>query len=198
MCVIDERTEQFVVTRAGFVRSRNNRIDDAKMRVRTDALRGDPCARTNRSADQRAVFERAHDGCADRNNASTVVFRTADRSRGHGRYPIRLVERQPPIERFVRETVVTAEPTFSLDELAILLCDVVGPWTTDVAGTRPRSADEGRDSAVATAGPGSAIILVRDIPGGVRQLGFTPDGRSLIAALGAPSGGVVVFEAVRK
>jgi NADH dehydrogenase len=46
------------------------------------------------------------------------------------------------IEAFVRENVVTAEPTFSLDELAILLCDVVGPWTTDVAGTRPRSVDE--------------------------------------------------------
>ena len=46
------------------------------------------------------------------------------------------------IEAFIRETVVTAEPTFSLDELAILLCDVVGPWTTDVAGARPRSADE--------------------------------------------------------
>jgi NADH dehydrogenase len=46
------------------------------------------------------------------------------------------------IEPFVRETVVRPDPTFSLDELAILLCDVVGPWTTDVAGTRPRSADE--------------------------------------------------------
>ena len=79
--VIDERAEQVVVTRTGFVRSRNNRIDNAKMRARTDALHGDPCTGTNRSADQRAVFECAHDGCADRNNASTVVFRTVDGSR---------------------------------------------------------------------------------------------------------------------
>jgi NADH dehydrogenase len=46
-----------------------------------------------------------------------------------------------PIEPFIRETVVTDAPTFSLDELAILLCDVVGPWTIDVAGVRPRSAE---------------------------------------------------------
>jgi uncharacterized protein YbjT (DUF2867 family) len=44
------------------------------------------------------------------------------------------------IEAFVREAVVRPDPTFSLDELAILLCDVVGPWTVDVAGVRPRSA----------------------------------------------------------
>jgi len=53
------------------------------------------------------------------------------------------------IEAFVRETVVRADPTFSLDELAILLCDVVGSWTTDVAGVRPRSADEAIAAIVA-------------------------------------------------
>jgi uncharacterized protein YbjT (DUF2867 family) len=53
------------------------------------------------------------------------------------------------IEAFVRETVVRPDPTFSLDELAILLCDVVGPWTTDAAGIRPRSADEAITAIVA-------------------------------------------------
>jgi len=54
-----------------------------------------------------------------------------------------------PIEPFIRETVVTAEPTFSPDELAILLCDIVGPWTTDVAGARPRSVVEAIEAIVA-------------------------------------------------
>lgn len=53
------------------------------------------------------------------------------------------------IEAFVRETVVRPDPTFSLDELAILLCDVVGPWTTDVVGVRPRSAEDAIAAIVA-------------------------------------------------
>src|SRR5579872_5982532 len=36
-----------------------------------------------------------------------------------------------PIEPFVREAVLRPDPTFSLEELGILLCDIVGPWTTD-------------------------------------------------------------------
>src|SRR5262249_46008296 len=54
-----------------------------------------------------------------------------------------------PIEPFIREAVLTAEPSFSPDELAILVCDIVGPWTTDVAGARPRSVDEAIAAIVA-------------------------------------------------
>jgi nucleoside-diphosphate-sugar epimerase len=54
-----------------------------------------------------------------------------------------------PIEPFVREAVVRPDPTFSLEELGILLCDIVGPWTADVAGARPRSADEAIAAIVA-------------------------------------------------
>jgi hypothetical protein len=42
-----------------------------------------------------------------------------------------------------------AIPTFSLEELGILLCDIVGPWTVDVAGFRPRSAEEAIAAIVA-------------------------------------------------
>ncbi|HZP21608.1 MAG TPA: NAD(P)H-binding protein [Bauldia sp.] len=44
------------------------------------------------------------------------------------------------IEDLVRDTVSNPTPVFSLDELAILVSDVVGPWTTDLFGTRPRPA----------------------------------------------------------
>jgi NADH dehydrogenase len=54
-----------------------------------------------------------------------------------------------PIEPFVREAVRLAIPTFSLEELGILLCDIVGPWTVDVAGFRPRSVDEAIAAIVA-------------------------------------------------
>jgi NADH dehydrogenase len=54
-----------------------------------------------------------------------------------------------PIEPFVREAVLRPDPTFSLEELGILLCDIVGQWTTDVAGFRPRSVEDAIDAIAA-------------------------------------------------
>ena len=50
--------------------------------------------------------------------------------------------RHESVEALVKAAVKEADPTFSLDELGILLCDIVGEWTREVRGVRPRSAAE--------------------------------------------------------
>jgi hypothetical protein len=54
--VISKGAQQLVVARASLVRSGNDRIDDAKERICTDALGGDTGACVDRSIDQGAVF----------------------------------------------------------------------------------------------------------------------------------------------
>jgi len=53
------------------------------------------------------------------------------------------------IEDYVRAAARRVDPVFSLDELAILLSDIVGPWTETVAGVHPRAAEAVIDAIVA-------------------------------------------------
>src|SRR6266542_5629095 len=92
-----ECAQQLVVAGAGLVRPGEDRIDDDERSVAPDALIGD--ARANDTVFRCRVLERAHDGRADRHDAPARGLRTSDRARGHRRNRVRLVERQPGIER---------------------------------------------------------------------------------------------------
>jgi nucleoside-diphosphate-sugar epimerase len=50
------------------------------------------------------------------------------------------------LESFIRRATLSADPTFTTGELAILICDLVGPVTESCLGVRIRSLEETLDS----------------------------------------------------
>ena len=75
--------------------------DDAKPRVAIDSLRGESAARPYPAVGERRVLERTYHGRPDRHHAAALRLRAADGPRSCRRNVIRLVERQPGVERRV-------------------------------------------------------------------------------------------------
>src|SRR5207245_7857986 len=69
--LVRERAQQFVMAAAGFVRAREDGVDDAQPAGRADALGRHALARAHHGVARRCLFQRAHDRRADRDDAST-------------------------------------------------------------------------------------------------------------------------------
>src|SRR6266404_4937901 len=69
--LVRERAQQFVMAAAGFVRAREDGVDDAQPAGRADALGHHALARAHHGVARRCLFQRAHDRRADRDDAST-------------------------------------------------------------------------------------------------------------------------------
>lgn len=96
--VIQERAQHLVMAVVRFVRSRNDDVDDTQSAGRANALVRYPITRTHDTVARQRVLERAHDGCADRDDPSAPISRPPDgRCRRLGN-AIGLVERKPPVE----------------------------------------------------------------------------------------------------
>jgi hypothetical protein len=76
--VVCECFEQLVMTGAGLMHSRKNRIDNAELASRTDALGRQPIAGVHAAVLAGSVFQCAHDCRADRDNAATMPARALE------------------------------------------------------------------------------------------------------------------------
>ncbi len=58
--------------------------------------------------------------------------------------------RHEKLERFIRQATLSSDPTFTTGELAVLVCDIVGPVTENCFGVRIRGIEETLDSWIKT------------------------------------------------
>ena len=73
-----KRPQQFVMTRARLVLSRDQRVDDSQSSSITDSLRRYPHAASHKPIACRGIFEGTHDGRADCDNTAAAIARLLD------------------------------------------------------------------------------------------------------------------------
>src|SRR6516164_345785 len=99
--VVSESTQQFVVTRPRFMGTREDRVDDAEPAGRINSLVCQAIACTNVTAGNGTVLERAHDGCADGDDASAAGAGAVNGTSGGLGNTVRLVERKVPVQLLI-------------------------------------------------------------------------------------------------
>ncbi len=96
--VIDERTQQFIVARSVFVRSRDNRVDDVQSGSWPNFQPRESFAWSKPIANARGVLESSYDRSANCDHAPASRAGVLDCPHGGFGNPIRFVEREACIE----------------------------------------------------------------------------------------------------
>jgi hypothetical protein len=96
--VIDERPQQFVVTRTWFVHSGEHRVDDAEPAVGTKSVGRETCSASHDSVGRCGVFQRSNDGRSDGHYPSAAIAGIGNGRRGRCGDAVRFVERQQPVK----------------------------------------------------------------------------------------------------
>jgi len=96
--IVSEGAQQFIVARAWFVRAGQNRVDDMHRRCGADSAGRHRFAGDYGTMNSRRVFERAHHGSPDGDDAISVRAGAADGCSSRFGNPIRLVEGKQSVE----------------------------------------------------------------------------------------------------